>query len=300
MKINTIQHPKMLRLKRRLSIPIWGAVGLLESLWHLTAQHAKDGAIGKSFTNEDIANSIGWEGDPEQLVEALVSSGWLDVCEQSRLVVHDWHDHCPEFVKGNIRRMKKDFASNANSVPNSVGNSVPYSVPNSVCDSVGNSVGNLSTVLQYQDQYQDQANPIQEGISGEPAGASSPPVPEEPAVAVFHCQGKTATYKLTASQIADWQSLYPGLDVEGEVRKAKAWLEANSQKRRTASGMPRFIVNWLNRATNNPKPTQRPSFFDRQPERKPRPLASEMMPPDLAAEIFGEVQPVQRLEVRHG
>jgi hypothetical protein len=111
MKLNTIQHPKLLRLRRRLSIPTWGAVGILESLWHLTAQHAKDGAIGKTFTNEDIANAIGWEDCPNNLIEALVSSGWLDMCESNRLVVHDWHEHCPEFVKGNIRRMKKAFAT---------------------------------------------------------------------------------------------------------------------------------------------------------------------------------------------
>ena len=148
MKLNTIQHPKLLRLRRRLSVPTWGAVGILESLWHLTAHHAKDGAIGKTFTNEDIANAIGWDGEPDQLIEALVSAGWLDVCEVNRLVVHDWHDHCPEFVRGNIRRMKKEFATGPNTVPNtvpySVGNTVPYSVPYSV----PNTVGNLSTVLQ--------------------------------------------------------------------------------------------------------------------------------------------------------
>jgi hypothetical protein len=50
MKLNTIQHPKLFRLKRRLSLQTWGAVGILESLWHLTATHAKDGAIGRAFT----------------------------------------------------------------------------------------------------------------------------------------------------------------------------------------------------------------------------------------------------------
>lgn len=51
------------------------------------------------------------------------------------------------------------------------------------------------------------------------------------------------------------------------------------------------------------EPTKAPTFFDRAPERKLKPLASEMMPADLAAEIYGEIKPnhgVQRLEVRHG
>lgn len=110
MKLNTIQHPKLFRLKRRLALQTWGAVGILESLWHLTATHAKDGAIGRTFTDEDIANSIGWEGCPEQLIGALVSSGWLDACASNRLVVHDWSDHCPDFVRGNLGRLKAEFA----------------------------------------------------------------------------------------------------------------------------------------------------------------------------------------------
>ena len=59
MKINTTTHPKFLRLKRRLKLPIWGVVGVLEALWHFTAQNAKNGAIGK-YPDEDIAAGIDW------------------------------------------------------------------------------------------------------------------------------------------------------------------------------------------------------------------------------------------------
>jgi hypothetical protein len=116
----------------------------------------------------------------------------------------------------------------------------------------------------------------------------------------YPTDGPEDTYHLREKQLAAWSAAYPAIDVLSECQKALVWLHANPSNRKTATGMPRFLVNWLSRATNTPKPTQRPSFFDRAPERKPRPLASEMMPPDLAAEIFGDVQPVQRLEVRHG
>ena len=291
MKLNTIQHPKVLRLKRRLCIPTWGAVGLLESLWHLTAQHAKDGAIGKTFTNEDIANAIGWESEPDQLIDALVSSGWLDVCEVNRLVVHDWHDHCPEFVKGNIRRMKKEFASD----PNSVGNSVPYSVPNSVPYSVGNSSTVLSTVLESATPrprpIQDQSNPIQVEECCEPVATDSQPASAQ-SVATFPCQGKQKEWNLLVEHIADWKATYPGLDIEAECRKARAWIIANPEKRKTAKGMPRFLLRWFNRTVDSPQriapQTAKP------PPAAPRPWS----------EVFAE-QDEQRskeiqIEVRHG
>jgi len=288
MKLNTIQHPKLLRLRRRLSVPTWGAVGILESLWHLTAHHAKDGAIGKTFTNEDIANAIGWDGEPDQLIEALVSAGWLDVCEVNRLVVHDWHDHCPEFVRGNIRRMKKEFATGPNTVPNTVpytvGNTGPYSVPYSV----PNTVGTLSTVLQDQDQDQAKTKPEEEKSVALSEADTAPPIDS---VAEYPCQGKRNVWHLTVSQVADWQAIYPSLDILAECRKALAWLKANPQKKRTHGGMAKYLVNWLNRAVERPAPAA--------PTTRPPPA-----PVRPWSEVFAEQEQAQGrlidLEVRHG
>jgi hypothetical protein len=80
------------------------AVGHLELLWHLTMRSAKRGDIG-SLDNVEIADEIGWEGDPDEVVAMLVEAGWLDECDRHRLVVHDWHEHCPGFVKRNIDRV---------------------------------------------------------------------------------------------------------------------------------------------------------------------------------------------------
>ena len=45
-----------------------------------------------------------------------------------------------------------------------------------------------------------------------------------------------------------WQRAYPSIDVESELRKMEAWLEANPQKRKTARGIKRFCNAWLSRA----------------------------------------------------
>ena len=62
---------------------------------------------------------------------------------------------------------------------------------------------------------------------------------------------KGAAWPLFHKQIAEWAHTYPTLDVEAECRKALVWVQADSKRRKTANGMPRFLVGWLNRSTNN-------------------------------------------------
>lgn len=79
------------------------ATAILEKLWHAAISGAKRGDIGR-FENEVIAEMCGWLGDADELIEILVSCGWLDVCSTHRLIVHDWKDHAPRHIKGNVVR----------------------------------------------------------------------------------------------------------------------------------------------------------------------------------------------------
>lgn len=104
MKANTTDHPKFMKLQRRLSLDRWQAIGLLEAIWNMTAKNAPRGNIGK-FSNEEIAAVIDWKQDEHEMIDALVQAGWIDECKQHRLVIHDWPDHCPYYVKGNVTKM---------------------------------------------------------------------------------------------------------------------------------------------------------------------------------------------------
>lgn len=70
-----------------------------------------------------------------------------------------------------------------------------------------------------------------------------------PPVLIFPTSGTVAEWGLTSDQVTEWQRLYVGVDIEGEARKALAWVRANGSK--TAKGMPAFLVNWLNRAVKS-------------------------------------------------
>jgi hypothetical protein len=110
MKRQAMGHTKMKKLCRRLGVKTYVAVGIMESLWHLTAREAPLGDIGK-LSNEDIAIGIDYDGDPDVLIETLVSVGWLDNSyDVSRLVVHDWHEHADDSTKKAVSRRSLKFA----------------------------------------------------------------------------------------------------------------------------------------------------------------------------------------------
>jgi hypothetical protein len=53
-------------------------------------------------------------------------------------------------------------------------------------------------------------------------------------------------YAIDAAVLAKLKGDYPKIDVEGELRKMRNWLEANPRSRKR--DVHRFIVNWLNRS----------------------------------------------------
>lgn len=113
MKRGTPRHPKVDALMSALGITCRAeAVGYLEMLWHLTAEFAPQGDIGR-FPNSWIEATLGWSGRRGRLVEALTTAKWLDIPTGSnsvhRLVVHDWADHCEESVRRRLRRTGVSF-----------------------------------------------------------------------------------------------------------------------------------------------------------------------------------------------
>lgn len=97
-KRGTPGHPKTLALAADLGLEPWGAVGVLESVWHFAAHYARRGDVGRR-SNVAIAQGIGWRGDADRLIAALVLAGYLDECACHRLRVHDWPDHADQAVR---------------------------------------------------------------------------------------------------------------------------------------------------------------------------------------------------------
>lgn len=251
MKTGTPEKLKFKKLQRALrpaghaQMPLWQAVGLLEALWLATYANAPDGDIGR-LSNDDIASAIEYAGDADQLVAALLDARWLDPHPTFRLIVHDWSKECANFHKGNYRKYGKRFADEPPcDAPRETPREDPKEAPSEIPSDTP------SNLTKPHPTTPNQTQPHQKTFCGETAKPSSPPpTPEEPAVLEFPCDGAPSAWRLTGSQVAEWGKLFPSLDLLAECRAALAWVMASPTRRKTARGMPSFLVNWFTRSQN--------------------------------------------------
>lgn len=80
----------------------------------------------------------------------------------------------------------------------------------------------------------------------EPKNASEPNHETEPPIITLTLNTKEE-YPVFQKDISEWRELYPAVDIMQELRKMKGWCRDNPQKRKTKSGIRRFIGNWLSR-----------------------------------------------------
>lgn len=111
MKRGTDLKLKFKLLKAKLRLSSWEAKGVLQSIWDFTQENTPLGDIGR-YTDEQIALGIEWPAERAgELVTALVSTNWVNRHPLHRLVVHDWHEHCEEWLRKRVNRAGQDFAS---------------------------------------------------------------------------------------------------------------------------------------------------------------------------------------------
>lgn len=103
-------------------------------------------------------------------------------------------------------------------------------------------------------------------LHGAPQADSAPPSVAD-AVITLPLNAKGQEHAVTQTDVDEWQSLYPAVDVMQELRNAKGWLIGNPSRRKTKSGIGKFLHSWLAKAQNQGG-TQRtsPSTLRASPE----------------------------------
>lgn len=70
------------------------------------------------------------------------------------------------------------------------------------------------------------------------------------------------TWEASDEDIIQWEKTYPAIDVFLELGKMESWLDANPKKRKTKTGVKRFVNSWLSRAQDKGgSPASLPSKF---------------------------------------
>jgi hypothetical protein len=252
-------HRKFRRLSRALGSHLV-ARGVLETMWDACYESGEE-YVG---TASDVEALIGWTGEPGMVTRALVEAGLPEgrgfleplpgaaTTDAVTYRVHDlWH-HAPEYVakrrRRELERQQKEapFQERRQSAPNG-GQRLEF--PNCQIESDDTPAPSPSPA----------PSPAQKNVCAEPPAASAPPPP----LLVFPIVGKGAKeWALTGHAVAEWTQDFPGLDVLRECRAALAWTKANPEKRKTARGMPAFLVRWLTRSNDRggskPAQTEKP------------------------------------------
>ncbi len=58
-------------------------------------------------------------------------------------------------------------------------------------------------------------------------------------------------YDVPLSIIEQWKMAYPSVNIEQELQKMIAWLNANPTRRKSRKGIERFVISWLTRAQDS-------------------------------------------------
>ena len=99
-------HRKTMKLKRLLGIREHEVVGYLHILWWWALDNAPDGNL-EGLDSKDLADVIGYRGDPEKLSSSLVAAGFMDAAPLS---LHDWGDYAGKLIdrrKANTERNRR-------------------------------------------------------------------------------------------------------------------------------------------------------------------------------------------------
>ena len=119
-------HPKTRKLARRVG-GIVPAIGHLHCLWWWALDYAPDGDLTKHDA-EDIAIACEWDGDPEEIVSALVACGFLE--NGDGLHIHDAHEYIGKYIekageKAENMRKYRDRSGNVDTTCTPRGGNVP-------------------------------------------------------------------------------------------------------------------------------------------------------------------------------
>jgi hypothetical protein len=110
----------------------------------------------------------------------------------------------------------------------------------------------------------------EEVLPGAPA-PDLPPAPEPEVPPFITLTTNTGSeFPIRVSQVTEFEELYPNVDVPQQLRNMRGWLMNNHRKRKTQSGMLRFVNDWLKREQDNPRSNGRNGrnigFVDSNPE----------------------------------
>jgi len=241
------RHPKTKKLARLLGVSLPAAVGHLHYLWWWALDFAQDGTLEK-FDGYDLADAMQWDGDPDQLVDALINSGYIDDTDDG-LMIHDWGEYAGKLLERRAKdRARKRAAAEAAGVPQNLRRSSDGNDEESEETPSASFVTNQPTVP-------NQPNTTNSTNRTEPTTPTSAPAAlQETRFAEFWKAYPKKVGK--ASCLKAWKKIKPTAELHEHIMAALENQKRSEQWQREGG---RFIPNpltWLNQGRWDDEPAE--------------------------------------------
>lgn len=259
-------HPKTVKLERRLGLE---ALKSLLVLWTWAAKHRTSGNLA-GMTAEDIEIAADWGGVEGTFTAVLDDLAWLDG-KPGEYSLHEWKEHNPWVAEAEKRSNAARLARLARFRPEVYRNLVRAGVTEIsreeydaiVFDSESSDAAPLAATLST-----NVTRPLETRCAPSPSPSPDPEIRKSLELStVLYTDLCTAEnddllkllYSLAPDCVADWNGdarwlrktarEFPALDIEQELRRAKAWLR--KRKAFTVEDPKGFFYSWLSKAGQN-------------------------------------------------
>jgi hypothetical protein len=208
------RHPKVARLSRTLGTSRHEAIGILIDLWTWTVDYGGPEADLGRYSSEDLVTALAIH-QPEALIQvdlltALEDCGFLDR-DGDRLLLHDWLD-----LQGALVAQRE---------------------------------ANRERQRRYRDRTQrDAVTPVTVTKQLHNGATDVTDVTNETKKANESVFEFGSLDPVTGADLTKWEGLFADLNIPVEIEKMKLYLASAPASKRPKKSLPRFALNWLQRA----------------------------------------------------
>lgn len=191
--------------------------------FHLAMRADDDGFVNSP---KRIQRGIGASNDDLKL---LAAKGFIIPFETGVVVITHWKVH--NYIR---KDTYTETAYQDEKAALQLKDNKVYFLPSTDC---------IRTVDEPSTQYRLDKNSID--ICAEQLHSSTPETEEAPFISLV--LNDKSNFPVYQKQVNEWEELYPAVNVAQELRNMSGWLNSNPKKRKTKSGILRFINGWLSR-----------------------------------------------------
>jgi hypothetical protein len=228
---STRDHPKVLKLAKRLGVPKVQALGHVISLWCWTLRMAADGDL-RSFDVEDIEIAAEWEGAAGAFVEAAIAVRLLDKGRHGFLI-HDWEDYSGSLKTAQRTREWRKRKEKTQETPK------------------------RDVTVMSRDADRPTDRPTDQTDRPDMRGALTLSAPQAAVASPTHLAVPLvdgSEHAVTEADVTEWSAAFPGVDIPRELQKLRQWNLSHPRQRKTSRGIRAHITGWLSKAQDRSRP----------------------------------------------